>query len=318
MKDQESDAVKIAILLNLACPDAIELYNTFTLSDADAKKHTKVVKAFEQYCSPRKNIVFERFTFWQCTQAEDENVDQFVTRLKRIAKRCEFKDEEDMLYDEMVFELKDDSVKERLLTRGNLKLKEAIDIARVVEASKRQVKLMSAKPDKEVNFMKCQQRKVQEIQNCEYCGQTHPQRACPAFHKVCRYCNIVGHVENLCRRKQRDERNQYAEQKSQAEDGHQQKLAESTYPDLGVYCVELIPRDKPNDHSDKSRKPWASHWAMRNRWQQKNQTHHWYTGVPNASGTQQSQQSNNIRRRGDVIIPRLPSILKSRDHLTHI
>ena len=37
-KDQESDAVKIAILLNLACPDAIELYNTFTLSGADAKK----------------------------------------------------------------------------------------------------------------------------------------------------------------------------------------------------------------------------------------------------------------------------------------
>ena len=89
--------MKIAILLNLAGPDAIELYNTFTLSDADAKKYTKVVKAFEQYCSPRKNIVFERFTFWQCAQAEEENVDQFVTRLKRIAKRCEFKDEEEML-----------------------------------------------------------------------------------------------------------------------------------------------------------------------------------------------------------------------------
>ena len=80
-KDQESDAVKIAILLNLAGPDAIELYNTFTLSDADAKKYTKVVKAFEQYCSPRKNIVFECFTFWQCTQAQDENVDQFITLL---------------------------------------------------------------------------------------------------------------------------------------------------------------------------------------------------------------------------------------------
>ena len=181
---------------------------------------------------------------------------------------------------------KDDSVKEKLLTRGNLKLKEAIDIARAAEASKRQVKLMSAKTDKEVNFMKSQQRNVQEIQNCEYCGQTHPQRACPAFHKVCRYCNIVGHVENVCRRKQRGERNQYADQNSQVGDGHQQKPAESTYPDLGVYSVESIPRDRPNDHSDNSRKPWASYWAMRNRWRERNQRQHWYAGAPNTSRTQ--------------------------------
>ena len=185
-KDQESDAVKITILLNLAGPDVIELYNTFTLSDADAKKYTKVVKAFEQYCSPKKNIVFERFTFWQCTQAQEENVDQFITRLKRIAKPCEFKDEEDMLRDKMVFGIRDNSVKEKLLTRGNLKLKEAIDIARAAEITKRQIKLMSTDADKEVNLIKNQQRKVQLIQNCEYCGQTHPQRACPAYHKVCR------------------------------------------------------------------------------------------------------------------------------------
>ena len=64
-KDQETDAVKIAILLNLAGPDTIELYNTFTLSDADTKKYTNV-KAFEQYCSARKNTVFEYFKFRQC------------------------------------------------------------------------------------------------------------------------------------------------------------------------------------------------------------------------------------------------------------
>ena len=43
-------------------------------------------------------------------------------------------------------------VKEKLLTRDNLKLKEAIDIARTAEASKRQVKLMSAKTDKKGLF----------------------------------------------------------------------------------------------------------------------------------------------------------------------
>ena len=108
-------------------------------------------------------------------------MDQFAMWLKRIAKQCEFKDEEEMLRDKMVFGLKDNSVKEKLffffffnpseekgyqifigkgnkmvkeklLTRDNLKLKEAIDIARTAEASKRQVKLMSAKTDKKGLF----------------------------------------------------------------------------------------------------------------------------------------------------------------------
>ena len=34
-----------------------------------------------------------------------------------------------MLLDKMVFGIRDNSVKEKLLTRGNLKLKEAIDVA---------------------------------------------------------------------------------------------------------------------------------------------------------------------------------------------
>ena len=210
-----------------------------------------------------------------------------------------------MLRDKMVFGIRDNSVKEKLLTKGNLKLKEAIDIARAAEITKRQIKLMSTDADKEINLIKNQQRKVQLIQNCEYVGQTHPQRACPAYRKVCRYCKIVGHVENVCRRKQRYKTNQYADQNSQAED-------------QGVYSVELIPRDRPNDHSDKSRKPWTNHWAMRNRHREKNQRLHWYTGAPNTSRTQQSQQSSNSIRRGDVIISRLPSILKSRDHPTCI
>ena len=126
----------------------------------------------------------------------DENVDQFIKQLKCIAKPCEFKDEEDMLRDKMVFGIRDNSVQEKLLTRGNLKLKEAIDIARAAEITKRLIKLMSTDADKEVNLIKSQQRKVQLIQkNCEYCGQTHRHRACPANHKVCRYCKTVGHVE---------------------------------------------------------------------------------------------------------------------------
>ena len=48
-----------------------------------------------------------------------------------------------MLWDKMVFGIRDDSVKEKSLTSGNLKLKKAIDVARAAEITTRQVKLMS-------------------------------------------------------------------------------------------------------------------------------------------------------------------------------
>ena len=65
-KECGSDSMKIAILLNLAGEDAIEIVNTFALSDADSKKLTKVVKAFDDYCIPRKNTIYEQWTLVLC------------------------------------------------------------------------------------------------------------------------------------------------------------------------------------------------------------------------------------------------------------
>jgi len=51
---------KIAMLLNFAGEDAIEVFNTFQFAEGDEKNLNKVLKQFERYCNPRKNVVFER------------------------------------------------------------------------------------------------------------------------------------------------------------------------------------------------------------------------------------------------------------------
>ena len=84
--EKKGDEVKIAILLNFAGEDAIEVFNTFQFAEGDAKKLDKVLEQFERYCNPRKNVVFERHQFWQITQKDSETVDQFVTRLKNKVK----------------------------------------------------------------------------------------------------------------------------------------------------------------------------------------------------------------------------------------
>ena len=44
------------------------------------------------YFSPKKNVHYEIFWFRQAVQQPDETVDQFATRLRKIATNCEFHD----------------------------------------------------------------------------------------------------------------------------------------------------------------------------------------------------------------------------------
>ena len=46
----------------------------------------------EEYFAPRKNVDFQIFQFRQATQLPDETIDQFVTRLRKLAATCEFHD----------------------------------------------------------------------------------------------------------------------------------------------------------------------------------------------------------------------------------
>ena len=113
--EKKDDSIKIAILLNFAGEDAIEVFNTFQFPESDEKKLDKVLEQFERYCNPRKTVVFEKHQFWQISQKDSETVDQFVTRLKSKMKSCEYSAVDDMVRDKFVFSIRDLTAKERPL-----------------------------------------------------------------------------------------------------------------------------------------------------------------------------------------------------------
>ena len=52
-------------LLHVVGPEALEDYNMFQWdSDGDENKVDKIMEKFEWYCNPRKNLTFERHTFF--------------------------------------------------------------------------------------------------------------------------------------------------------------------------------------------------------------------------------------------------------------
>ena len=85
-KDGRPDKTKIAILLNLLGNEGLKIFNTFKFETPENKeKYAEVVKKSEEYCSPRQNVVYERYNFFSCIQQEGQMIESYVTQLKTLA-----------------------------------------------------------------------------------------------------------------------------------------------------------------------------------------------------------------------------------------
>ncbi|GBN45147.1 hypothetical protein AVEN_62804-1 [Araneus ventricosus] len=68
-KDERADKIKIVILLNLLGSEGLEIFNKLKFKPSGSKeKYSEVLKKFEEYCSPRQNVVYERYKFFSCAQ----------------------------------------------------------------------------------------------------------------------------------------------------------------------------------------------------------------------------------------------------------
>ena len=153
--------------------------------------------AFLSYCTPRKNITFERHKFNTRNQAEGESIDQYATELQTLASSCEFGDLKDSLIrDRIVCGVRGESMKERLLRDADLTLIKALDMCRANEISKKQMKSLHGHEDKtDISYVKKNQRhtkppkgtadKKEKTFECRNCGRTHEARKCPAYNKAC-------------------------------------------------------------------------------------------------------------------------------------
>jgi hypothetical protein len=83
-RDKKSEEIQCSTLLAVAGEDAMEVYNTFVF--AEGLNCTK----FELYCTPKKNVTFERHVFNTRNQEPSESIDSYVTELRKLAKSCEF------------------------------------------------------------------------------------------------------------------------------------------------------------------------------------------------------------------------------------
>ncbi|GFT02204.1 transposon Tf2-9 polyprotein [Trichonephila clavipes] len=118
--------------------EGLEIYNTFNLKSK--ANFSEVLQKFEEYFSPRQNVVYESYKLFSCVQLEGQTIETYVTQLKILASTCEFAEQENgLIRDRIVLGIKDSGLQERLLRENNLNIEKAIDIVRAAEASREQI-----------------------------------------------------------------------------------------------------------------------------------------------------------------------------------
>ncbi|UYV77506.1 K02A2.6-like [Cordylochernes scorpioides] len=189
----------------------------------DEKENYKQTKmALDKYFTPHKNVVTERFKFRQRVQKEDESIDNYLISLRELSKSCEFGNlEADMIRDQIIEKCNNKKLKEKLLQQENLTLSKTIDIARMLEIFRKEIRLLEPQNDQTLNRVQIKPKKHYNANNfnkgrftnqgtpsfsgaskpkCYRCGlDTHSAQECGAKKMTCSYCNKLGHLFRACR-----------------------------------------------------------------------------------------------------------------------
>ena len=69
---------------------AEDIFASFNLSEADAKKFNVVIERFNQFFIVKKNVIFERAQFNRRKQAPSEMANDFITTLFKLSETSEY------------------------------------------------------------------------------------------------------------------------------------------------------------------------------------------------------------------------------------
>ncbi|KAG8139578.1 hypothetical protein E2320_002342 [Naja naja] len=85
--------------------------------------------------TPKPSRIVRRLAFRWRAQAEGETISTYMVALQTAALQCGFKELDDMLLDQLVYSVRDLRLQRRLLAKGDLTLKMAIEEAQAAEMS---------------------------------------------------------------------------------------------------------------------------------------------------------------------------------------
>ena len=130
-----------------------------------------------------------------------ESTCDFVDRIKRAARNCEFRDQTlNMVRDKLVLNYPDQAVKQRMMGETDISLDNMVKLALMFESIQSNCRTIDNSYD--INRIANPTHTMVRVKNqkCRNCGRSH-ESVCPAKGQVCRRCGKKNHFERVCRAK---------------------------------------------------------------------------------------------------------------------
>ncbi|XP_063390130.1 uncharacterized protein LOC134675751 [Cydia fagiglandana] len=197
----EKDETKAGLLLSAIGTKAMKKYMDFGLSEIEKKSHNEILAKMEKVIFQKTNVIHSRYLF-NIKNQNEESFDEYLLALKKLAKRCDYKDfEEEILRDRIVVGIKDGEVIKELLKKQDLTLETAINICRASEGAAAQV--ADLKKSEEVNKINKKRLDKDTPKKCKFCGGVHvyQKKVCPAWGQRCEECGGRNHFKKVCKKR---------------------------------------------------------------------------------------------------------------------
>ena len=266
-----------ALLLHYVGEDVNEIFDTLPNTEPQEDEDTleKAIKALTLHFEDKKNIVFEEYRFRKARQEEHEAIMAYHTRLRNLAKTCEFTDVDREIKAQIVQHCSSTKVRRKGLT-NNVSLQVLLEYGRTLELTETRVADLEEKPaTQEINKLqrkpdtwrrknrngkpRTEQRGSPRKSDakCRNCGGHYPHEggmsACPAHDKECLNCGKMNHFQKFCMSRPRPQQStqsskpQYSQRRNRQPALH--KISDSDDSDEDVFIIDIRSiRDNRDKH----------------------------------------------------------------------
>jgi hypothetical protein len=195
--------------------EAIVFYNSIEFTTEEKKTAGSRIKVIEDKVKPTKSKNYDRMFFKTTKQEENESVQLFAERLKKVANDCDFgANLKQNLCDQFVFGLKDSKLQKELLKKETFEIDTVVKECKLEEALNKRLEDIKIKQEPPETVNKITTTQI----DCKFCGYRHVKvkEKCPAWNKKCNLCGKLNHFAKKClaRTKQGSSRGKSKKQKN--------------------------------------------------------------------------------------------------------
>ena len=223
--DRETPTVQVSSLVYAMGREAEKIYSSFQLATTvpapvpspaagaaaaaaaaavpDADIFDLVMKGFDAYFIPKRNVIHEHAKFHLRMQQAGENAESFYRSLMELSETCDFKDISEEIRDRLVIGILDKELSLELQLKADLTLENCIDRVRNSEMVKKQNEVVKgvdhvSRGGRQGRFH--QGHKPEGYKRCTNCNLLldYHHTECPAKDEVCNNCGKKGHYARCC------------------------------------------------------------------------------------------------------------------------